>query len=303
MPTVLITGASGLLGRAVLSAFQRSPFGWKAVGTAFSRTAGGLLPLDLLDPVATATAVDTVAPDAVIHCAAERRPDVGAKDPGRLRRLNVEATGRLAAAAALRGAWMLLVSTDYVFDGTTPPYPEDAPTCPLNDYGLSKRDAERALWQTAHDAAVLRVPILFGPTDDLEESAVTAGVARALRDPDTVRYDCDAWAVRHPTGTVDVAAAIVALAELRAAEGPSPQVAGTFHFSAPERMTKYDMAREIAGLFGCDPSILRPLERPSPDAAPRPKDSALSCARLDALGISSHTPFRQALAEALRDAR
>ena len=267
------------------------------VGTACSRAGNGLVKLDLLDRAAIDEAITALSPDIVVHCAAERRPDVGARDPSAMRRLNVDATGWIAAAAARAGAWMLLVSTDYVFDGSNPPYAEDAPTNPINDYGRSKRDAELAMWAETSNAAVIRVPILYGPTDDLEESAVTAGVARALIDPKTARRECDDWAVRHPTCTTDVAAAILGLAERHVSIG---DVDGTYHFSSPERMTKYTMAIALAGFFGRDPSILVPISGPVPGAAPRPHDSTLSCSRIESLGIRATTAFRAGIAESLQ---
>src|SRR5260370_33070023 len=65
----------------------------------------------------------------------------------------------------------LSVSTDYVFDGTRPPYrPDDAPN-PLNAYGRSKLDGERALLRSGAQACVLRLPLLYGPVIDWGESA------------------------------------------------------------------------------------------------------------------------------------
>ena len=64
-------------------------------------------------------------------------------------------------------------------------------------------------------------------------------------------------------------------------------------------MTKYDMAVALAQFYGRDPSILHALPQPVPGAAPRPRDSSLSCTRLDSLGIFRHTPFMEALAASL----
>ncbi len=294
-PTVLITGASGLLGRTVAKAFSESG-NFNVIGTACSRAGNGFARLDLRDRAAIDAALSGFSPDIVVHCAAERRPDVGARDPAAMRQLNVDATGWLAAATARIGGWMLLVSTDYVFDGSNPPYAEDAPTNPINDYGRSKRDAELAMWAETKNAAVIRVPILYGPTTDLEESAVTAGVARALLDGKTARRECDDWAVRHPTCTTDVGAAILGLVERHVSAG---DVNGTYHFASPERMTKYTMALVLAEFFGRDPSILVPLAEPAPGAAPRPMDSTLACARIEALGIRASTSFHDGIARSL----
>lgn len=77
----------------------------------------------------------------IIHCAAERRPDKAENNQEAVRQLNVSATENLAQVAKDNAAWLVYISTDYVFDGTKPPYePEDKPN-PLNFYGTSQNDA------------------------------------------------------------------------------------------------------------------------------------------------------------------
>jgi S-adenosylmethionine synthetase len=78
----------------------------------------------------------------VINCVAERRPDVVDKSPDRAAELNVGVVGTLAAVAKDLGFWLVHISTDYVFDGTRPPYQPDDPPNPLNEYGRTKLAAE-----------------------------------------------------------------------------------------------------------------------------------------------------------------
>jgi dTDP-4-dehydrorhamnose reductase len=136
---VLVTGASGLLGRAVVRIFSQSEV-WEVQGIALTRAKGPILGVDLLDDGATTKIVETFKPDVIVHTAAERRIEVCESDP-RSRELNVEATRRLARLAKKHGAWLLFVSTDYLFDGKAPPYREGDVLNPLNEYGLQKRDA------------------------------------------------------------------------------------------------------------------------------------------------------------------
>ena len=105
--------------------------------------------LDVRDAQAANAFIDQIAPDAVIIAAAERRPDVCEQNPTLARALNVDAVRTLASAANRHGAWVLSISTDYVFDGTRPPYQPGDPPAPLNAYGRSKFEGEQALIETA----------------------------------------------------------------------------------------------------------------------------------------------------------
>ena len=67
---------------------------------------------------------------------------------------------------------VVYISTDYVFDGTSPPYQVDDKTNPLNFYGKSKLGGEEAVREVDPHAVILRVPVLYGETEYNGESAV-----------------------------------------------------------------------------------------------------------------------------------
>ena len=104
-------------------------------------------------------------PKVIVHAAAERRPDVSAEQPEQVLALNVESTRHLAQCAKEVGAYLIYISTDYVFDGTQPPYEVDDQPSPLNFYGETKLAGERALAEVMDDYAVLRVPVLYGQVE------------------------------------------------------------------------------------------------------------------------------------------
>lgn len=157
---ILITGASGFLGRQVYRIFKDS----KVIGTCYSRPQDGLTKLDLTDSSAVTGFLETNQVDIIIHCAAERRPDVAAQDPSQALKLNVECTRHLATEAKKRGIYLIYISTDYVFDGLHPPYHEDDLPNPINFYGKSKRMGEDEVLKVCDTAIILRVPVLYGPT-------------------------------------------------------------------------------------------------------------------------------------------
>ncbi len=293
-PRILITGATGLLGRPVLSACAACPE-WRVTGTAFRRTGPGLERMDLSQTDQIPAFLDRIAPDIIIHAAAERHPDVSEKDPSGTRRLNVGATATLARWAALRHAFLIYISSDYVFDGTRPPYRPGDATHPINTYGQSKLDGEHAVREAGCDAAVLRVPILYGEVQTLDESPVTVLAKTMLSAPAGARLTVENWATRYPTHTSDVAAV---LRQLVTRKLTHPDLRGLFHWSGSEPMTKYDMALAFAPLLNFDAERLIPDATP-PLGAPRPKDCHLDTAELESLGIGQRTAFRSALAAIL----
>ena len=288
--SILVTGATGLLGRPVLRACA-AVAGWHVTGASFRRTGPGLERIDLSQTGQIPAFLDRLAPGVIIHAAAERHPDVSEKDPEGTQRLNVGATATLAQWAAAHHAFMIYISSDYVFDGTTPPYTPASPTHPINAYGLSKLDGEHAVQAAGHDHAILRVPILYGDVETLDESPVTVLAKNMLNARPGERLAMENWATRYPTHTNDVAAV---LQQMVARKLGHPDFNGVFHWSGNEPMTKYDMACAFAPLISFDPAQLVPDNRP-PTGAPRPKDCHLDSAALESLGIGQRTPFAAAL--------
>ena len=287
---ILITGASGLLGRPVLRACAARS-GWHVTGTSFRRSGPGLERIDLSQTAQLPAFLNAAAPDVIIHAAAERRPDVSEKDPQGTQRLNVGATATLAQWAAARQAFLIYISTDYVFVGTRPPYRPGDATHPLNAYGQSKLDGEQAVQAAGGDYAILRVPILYGEVETLDESPVTVLAKNMLGAKPGERLAMEDWATRYPTHTADVAAVLV---QMVAHKLSHPELRGLFHWSGSEPMTKYGMAQAFAPLLGFDPSRLVPDATP-PAGAPRPKNAHLDTSDLERLGIGQRTPFASAL--------
>lgn len=308
LPTILLIGASGLLGRAVAASLAREP-SLNLIATRRNPQTPGArllaLPpenvalLDVLDQPALEQAFATHRPAAVILCAAERRPDICERDPAGARAINVDAPARVGALAARYGAWTLGISTDYVFDGKAAPYREDAAPNPLNIYGRTKLEGEAALLAASSLSCVLRLPLLYGPIADWSESAVTSLVPATAASARTGAHavGMDAWAIRYPTYTPDVADVIRDLT-LRHLSGRT--VTGIRHWSGDEPMTKCEIAQRIAAALGVAAS-LTPIEQPT-DATPRPYDCHLDASSLRALGIDHATPFDVALRTVLRGA-
>jgi sorting nexin-1/2 len=160
---VLVTGASGLLGRATVERLKAD--GNEVIGVGLTRSTSNIIKLDLTDEKAVDAFLEAHQPQAIVHTAAERRPDVVENSPEASRVLNVEVPSHLAKWCKERGdacPLLINISTDYVFDGTTPPYKVDDAPNPLNAYGMSKWQGEKGVAENGKPgrAASMRVPVL-----------------------------------------------------------------------------------------------------------------------------------------------
>lgn len=272
---LMITGATGLLGRACREALAD----YEPVCCAWSRASENDLKLDLTDADAVKAAIAEVQPDVIIHTAAERKPDICENQQDLTQSLNVEATQTLAES----GFKMLYISTDYVFDGTNPPYSVDAQPNPLNFYGETKLAGERVVLEASKNHIVLRVPILYGEVEALDESPVTLMVNKLLN-PEPVQEDH--WAVRFPTYVRDIAAT------LKNWIPTIENASGIYHFSGSEALTKYEMVCAMGEALGLDHSHISPNPKPPP-GAPRPQNSQLDIQRLEHEVSLVQTPFRE----------
>ncbi len=240
MKNIMITGASGLLGRAIFEKLFTDSF--NILGTSFSRYNEELLSLDLTDFDLVRKCVEKFQPDIIIHCAAERSPDICEKQPEKTKKINVNATQNLAQLGLEYSAKLIFISTDYVFDGSKPPYQINDQPNPINAYGISKWQAEKSVLLTNPKSIVLRVPVLYGPIEFLEESAVTT-IFNAVLKQNTSKQDH--WAIRYPTYTPDIAEAIYQLISLPNLN----HLLGIYHFSGHQPYTKYEMAKIMAKIF------------------------------------------------------
>lgn len=295
MPVVAVIGASGLLGRAIVKELNRERE-WHIVPTAFRRVSPQMISLDICDADAVTRFIEREKPQAIVIAAAERKPDVCEREPARAHAMNVVAVQNIAAAASRVNAWTLSISTDYVFDGTRPPYLTDDPPCPLNAYGRSKLHGERAFIDAARGTGcVLRLPLLYGPVTDWQESAVTSLIPAIVASVDTVPAAMDAWAVRYPTYTPDVAFVIQ---QLLAQHFCGRTITGITQWSGDQAMTKYDIALHLAAALQIKARLI-PQTTPT-DSTPRPRDCHLDTSSLEKLGIGRRTPFETALRDVLR---
>jgi len=284
----LITGASGLLGREVFQAFTEA--GWETKGLCFSNPVSGLTQHDITDKEATTQLLTAFKPNLVIHAAAQRFPDKMEKEFEKSWNLNVTATQTISEVTAEVGGRMIYISTDYVFEGSHPPYFPDNPTHPSNKYGQSKLEGENVV-RLVPGHIVLRIPVLYGNVKNLQESALTTLL-------DTVRNGKDtkvsSYEVRCPAHTRDIASILLDIgSKLQDIKG------GIYQWSGLEKLSKWDIVKMIGSELNLSTQHIQELKDPAP-GAPRPRDVEMDRSALQNLGINHHTEFKSGFLAAIK---
>lgn len=273
--TILITGANGMLGRDLQSVLAD-----RAV-TALARE-----DLDVTDRNAVEGAV--AGHDVVINCAAYTRVDDAETHEDAAFAVNAKGAGYLAEAAALNGAKLIQLSTDYVFDGSaTTPYPENAPRNPVSAYGRTKAEGERlALELNPDGTCILRTAWLYGAQGP--NFAKTMVRLAAANDAVNVVDDQQG----QPTWTLDVAERIAAMVDANVPPG-------IYHATNSGKATWFEFAREIFRLAGLDPSRVHQIPSAQfPRPAPRPAYSVLGHDAWGAVGLAPMRNWMDALSDA-----
>ncbi len=132
------------------------------IGLCFSNTRPGLISLDLRRKDLVERFLDESRPDVVIHCAARPSVDWCQNNREEARALNVTPTLTLASECARFGAKLVLMSSDYVFNGEKGPYSEEDTVSPINEYGRLKLEAEEGVVKLLDDHLIVRTTNIYG---------------------------------------------------------------------------------------------------------------------------------------------
>jgi dTDP-4-dehydrorhamnose reductase len=243
--TVLITGASGLIGRHV--AERLSSFNLFCTSLTGGEQQGREIhPLDLCDGHQTLSFLDRIKPDVIVHTAAVTSVDVAAKRMDYTQQLNVTATQTIAEWCATNRARMIHFSTDFVFPGTRNDYREEDEVRPLSIYGASKWASEKVVRQALDDHVIIRPVLVYGQAMNLSRLNFPLLVAAKLSQGEAMRITADQY--RMPTYAEDVAWAVKALI--------NHPYRGTLHLAGPEYLSVYDFAKRVSNAYQLDATLL-----------------------------------------------
>ena len=215
-----VTGVGGQLGHDVMNELIRR--GHEGVGSDIQEQYSGVedgsevtkapyLSLDITDKEAVKCVIESVKPDAVIHCAAWTAVDMAEDDDkiAKVRAINAGGTQNIADVCKKLDCKMTYISTDYVFDGqgTEPWKPDCKDYKPMNVYGQTKLEGELAVSQTLEKYFIVRIAWVFG----LNGKNFIKTMLNVGKTHDTVRVVNDQ--IGTPTYTYDLARLLIDMNE------------------------------------------------------------------------------------------
>lgn len=297
---VLVTGVSGQLGHDVMNELSRR--GFEGIGSGTENSYGGAqdgspvtsmdyVQLDITDSAAVKEIVKSVRPDAIIHCAAWTAVDLAEDTDKRekVKAVNVDGTRYLAEAAKEIDAKMLYLSTDYVFNGqgTKPWDPDEKDYAPLNVYGQTKLDGEKAVSSILKKYFIVRIAWVFGINGkNFIKTMLTVGKTH-----DEVRVVNDQ--IGTPTYTYDLARLLVDMIET--------EKYGYYHATNEGGyISWYDFTKEIYRQAGYNTKVT-PVTTAEYglSKAKRPFNSRLDKSKLVKMGFKPLPTWQDALARYL----
>jgi dTDP-4-dehydrorhamnose reductase len=281
---VLITGSKGQLGCALQAAAVRFP--------QLSLVATDIAELDITKRNEVTEFVELHRPDIIINAAAYTAVDKAEDERPPAALVNAVAVGNLVAAALPVNAFLLHISTDYVFDGKkTTPYLETDPVNPLSVYGETKLEGEQAVLSYKR-GMVVRTAWLY--------AAAGANFFTAMQRLGAERRELQVVSdqLGSPTYAADLAEALLQIAAQIAA-APQRCTHGIFHYTNAGICSWYDFARQIMEGSRRSCRVLPCTTAEYPTKARRPAYSVLDCEKIkDIYGIVA-PPWQDALARCL----
>ena len=271
---VLVTGAAGMLAQALVPALEAA--GHDVLCPVEAEFDVTFPPAALVPTLAACTA------DWVIHLAALTHVDDCESQPEKAFEVNAKGSRNVALAAREAGAGVLMISTDYVFDGRgTRPYREDDPAAPVSVYGRSKWEGEEGVRAAAPRHLIVRTAWLYGKggPNFVDSILGRARAGEALRVVDDQRGT--------PTWTDDLAQGLVRLL----ASGRT----GTFHCTNSGDCTWYDVAAHVLARAGQRVALERTDSASLGRPAPRPAYSVLDLSRFESATGWRMPPWQDAV--------
>lgn len=266
---ILITGANGLLGQAVVHIFSReSDFeliqssveekGYVNFGSDYIR-------LDITNKEEVKKAVKHYEPKIILNCAAFTDVDKCETERELCWKLNVDAVKNLIIAGRINNSKVIHYSTDYIFDGKHGPYGETSTPNPISFYGRSKLASENALTSSGVDYAIIRTMVLYGLGINVKSNFALWMIDK-LKSKESVNIVDDM--IGNSTIADDLAYGSLKLIE--------KNCSGVYNIAGSDIESRYEFTMKLCDVFNFDKKLVKKIKtKDLNQPAPRPLNSGL----------------------------
>ena len=265
---ILITGSNGLLGQHLIKLLKQQN-NYRIIATARGENrlkdqhGYQYVSLNICDETQVKKVIADNIPDVIIHSAAMTKVDDCEIKKEQCWKSNVLATQYLIKSAQQIKSSFLLISTDFIFNGESGPYDENALPDPLSYYGTSKLAAEMLLMTSQLRWAIARTVLVYGIAEDMSRSNIILWVKKSLEQGKKIRVVDDQW--RTPTLVRDLAIGCQLITDKFLANNDvdTNKISGIFNISGRDFLTPYEMALKTADHFHLDKSLIEKADASS----------------------------------------
>ena len=199
----------------------------------------------LLNPTACAELISSLRPHVIFICAAYTWVDGCELNKEKAFNINSYAPARIAEEAQKVGAKVVYFSSDYIFDGTSGPYPESYLPNPVNVYGISKYEGEKLVLEASPEALIVRTTVVYGP-EEQGKNFIYQVVDSLQKGKEFI---CAKDQIGTPTYNRDLVCMTLGLVKAKAK--------GIYNCVGEEVFDRYSLACKCASLLGYDANLIK----------------------------------------------
>jgi len=267
---LLITGASGLFGSKLAEMAMTKGCevysGYNQEEPAF----GTPIQFDIVNENRVKEVFKKLNPTVVVHAASLTDVDKCETNRALAWKINVEGTKHIAIATKASYAFLVYISTDYIFNGEAGQYKETDSPDPINYYGLTKLRAEEIVKDLMNDYCIARPSVIYGSHATADKINFALWVLNKLNRNEHAKVVANQW--NSPTLNTSLAAMTLEIIKRK--------LTGLFHLSGATRISRYEFAKLIAQTFNLNEDLIVPSTLSEFSwAAKRPTDSSLNTSK------------------------
>lgn len=269
MKKVLITGASGFMGTKLVNILSEF---FEIIPTDINSE----IILDITNKEQVSQMLNDKKPDIVVHTAAYTDVDSCEDNKELAWSINVGGTKNIAEACKDINAKLIVISTDFIFDGKKGSYTEEDTPNPISEYGRTKLEAEKVVKENLENYLIARTCVLYGYNSPKDKQTFEKWVINNLEEGKEIKVVTDQTV--SPTLIDDIALAIKTFIEKDAK--------GVYHLVGSEIISRYDFAVKVQKVFDLPGKIIPFTSAEFKQKANRPMNSSLRIDKLKTLGVN-----------------